>query len=393
MVLGLLLARAGARVAVLEKHADFLRDFRGDTLHPSTLEVIGELGALHRLLERPHHRIETIAGHIGDSRVNIADFSRLSTRCKFIAIMPQWDFLDFIAEEGARYPGFELRMEAEALDVLRDGDRVTGVRAATPDGPLEIHADLTVGADGRSSTIRERLGLPIRELGAPMDVLWIRIPRDLDDPDETFGRVAPGRVMVLINRVEYWQCGFVIEKGGFERLRERGLEPFRAEVARLAPFVADRIEAIESWEQVKLLTVRVDRLERWYAPGALCIGDAAHAMSPIGGVGINLAIQDAVAAANRLAAPLVAGRLETADLRAVQRRRELPTRLTQRAQVIIQKRILGRVLARNEPLSVPWPIALAQRWPALQRIPGRLLGVGLRPEHVEDPPAIQRSSI
>ena len=382
MMLGLLLARAGTDVVVLEKHADFLRDFRGDTIHPSTLEVMHELGVLDAFLRLPHQEVERLGLSIGDETLPVADFSHLPTRCRFVAFMPQWHFLDFLAGEGRRYPGFALRMRAEVTALIAEGGRVAGVRATTPDGLLDVRADLVVAADGRSSRVRGLAGLPVDELGAPMDVLWFRFSRRPNDGADTMGRVAAGRILVLIDRGEHWQCGYVIPKGALDAIRAHGLEAFRAEVAALAPFLADRTAEIAGWDDVKLLTVQVDRARRWHRPGLLCIGDAAHAMSPIGGVGINLAIQDAVAAANRLAAPLRTGRLTEDDLQAVQRRRELPTRVTQRLQLLAQERIVRPVLGRTERLRPPALLRLLVRFPVLQRIPGWLIGLGIRPEHV-----------
>ena len=298
MMLGFLLARAGVEVLVLEKHADFLRDFRGDTIHPSTLEVIHELGLLEAFLRLPHQEATQLTAQIGDTSFPIADFRHLPTRCRFVAFMPQWDFLDFLAEQAARYPTFRLRLQAEATALIEEQGRVAGVRATTPDGPLEVRADLVVGADGRHSVVRERAGLEVRDLGAPMDVLWFRLPREPGDPDQPMGRFGPGQLLAMLNRGGYWQCGYVIPKGSLDRLRQQGLPAFREAVAGLAPFARERVGELRGWDEVKLLTVRVDRLARWYRPGLLCIGDAAHAMSPVGGVGINLAVQDAVAAAN-----------------------------------------------------------------------------------------------
>ncbi|WP_447984686.1 FAD-dependent oxidoreductase [Nitrospira sp. Nam74] len=382
MMLGLLLARAGVDVLVLEKHADFLRDFRGDTIHPSTLELMHELGLLERLLRLPHQKVTRIKGQFGDLALTVADFTHLRTRCRFIAFMPQWDFLNFLAEEGARYPTFQLRMRAEVTDLIEGAGSIVGLRAQTADGPLEIRASLVVGADGRHSVVRARAGLPVEEFGAPMDVLWFRLPRRSGDPEDPIGRFDIGRIFIMLNRGEYWQCGFVIPKGSREQLHARGLPAFREGVAHLAPFVADRVGELQDWEAIKLLTVQVDRLRRWYLPGFLCLGDAAHAMSPVGGVGINLAIQDAVAAANLLAAPLRAGRPTTEDLRRVQERREWPTRVTQRAQLFIQDRVIKRVLRATERFSPPLPIRLLARCPLLTRIPARLIGLGVRPEHV-----------
>ena len=382
LVLAYLLARAGVRVLVLEKHGDFLRDFRGDTIHPSTLEVLYELGLLDAFLALPHQEVLELAGQLGSRMVRIADFSALSTHCKFLALMPQWDFLNFFASEARRFPAFSLRMHTEATGLIEEGGRVVGVRAAGEEGPFEVRADLIVAADGRGSTLRSCADLHVDDLGAPMDVLWFRLTRRDSDPSQTLGRIEAGRMMVLINRAEHWQCAYVIAKGSLEVIRARGLDAFRAEVAHMAPFAADRLHEVASWDDVKLLTVRVDRLPRWYRPGLLCIGDAAHAMSPVGGVGINLAIQDAVAAANILAQPLREGRLATEDLQRVQRRRELPTRVTQRLQIAIQTRVIGRVLGDARPIEVPFIVRLLNRFKPLRRIPAWLIGIGIRPEHV-----------
>jgi 2-polyprenyl-6-methoxyphenol hydroxylase-like FAD-dependent oxidoreductase len=304
MMLGFLLARAGVSVLVLEKHADFLRDFRGDTIHPSTLELVHELGLLEEFLRLPHQEMPCLIAQFGEAMVPIADFTSLRTRCKFIAMMLQWDFLAFLARQAARYPAFDLQMRAEATDLIEEAGRVTGVRATTPTGTREVRADLVVAADGRSSVLRERAGLDVADLGAPMDVLWFRLPRGEQDPAASMGRFDIGRIFVLLNRGAHWQCGYVIPKGSAEEVRQRGLDAFRVSVAELAPWASDRVAEIRDWEDVKLLTVKVDRLRQWYRPGLLCIGDAAHAMSPVGGVGINLAIQDAVGAANLLWEPL-----------------------------------------------------------------------------------------
>ncbi len=383
MMLGLLLARAGVPVQVLEKHADFLRDFRGDTIHPSTLELMHELGLLEALLRVPHQELPRLVARVGDVTLPIADFSKVPTRCKFIAIMPQWDFLNFLARQAARYAPFHLEMQAEATGLIEERGRVTGVRGQARGGPFEIRADLVVAADGRSSVLREAAGLPVQDLGAPMDVFWFRLSRVPGDPEDTTGRFDVGRIFVQINRGGHWQCGFVIPKGSAEEVRRRGLEAFRAQVAALAPFARDRVGEIGSWEDVKLLTVKVDRLRRWYRPGLLCIGDAAHAMSPVGGVGINLAIQDAVAAANRLASPLRERRLITEHLRQVQRRREWPTRVTQWLQVQVQRRVIGVTLGRRDGrLTPPRLLTLLARTGLLTPLPARLVGVGIRPEHV-----------
>lgn len=384
MMLGLLLARAGVRVAVLEKHADFLRDFRGDTIHPSTLDVIGELGMLDEFLKQPHQRVTRLAGQLGDTTVTVADFTHLPTRCKFLAFMPQWEFLNFLAEAAKRYPAFDLRMQTRAEDLLWDGDRVRGVLARTPDGPLHIEADLTVAADGRDSVLRERAGLDVIEMGAPMDVLWLRLTKRSDDPHDTFGYIRNGRILALIDRGEYWQCAYVIPKGTLARMQERGIEAFRDEISKAVPFLRDRVDQLAGWDDVRLLTVRVNRLRRWYRSGLLCIGDAAHAMSPIGGVGINLAIQDAVAAANILAAPLRRGSAGDGDLAKVQRRREFAAKATQMLQVLVQQHVIGRVLSNERSPLLGWLPAVSHRLPFLARIPARLVGLGLRPEHVQN---------
>lgn len=385
MMLGFLLARAGVPVTVLEKHADFLRDFRGDTIHPSTLELMHELGLLDKFLALPHDRVEHISGLVGDERITIADFTHLPTHCKFIALMPQWDFLDFIAAQGKRYPAFDLRMRAEATDLIEENGRVVGVRARTPDGDLDIRADLTVGCDGRRSTVRARGGLTSDDLGAPMDILWFRVSRRDGDTTETFGHMEAGRMMVMLNRGAHWQCAYVIPKGGIERVKAQGLDAFRDAVVFMSPFLADRTGEIASWDDVKLLTVAVDRLRQWYKPGLLCIGDAAHAMSPIGGVGVNLAVQDAVAAANILAEPLRQGRVTDADLAAVQKRRTMPMRVIQWLQIQVQNNVLGRVLAGTERPSPPWPAKLFNWFPVLRRLPARVIGLGVRPEHIHTP--------
>ena len=387
MMLGLLLARAGVSVLVLEKHADFLRDFRGDTIHPSTLELMRELGILEEFLQMPHQEVSRLTAQFGDLPVTIADFTRLRTRCRFIAMMPQWDFLDFLARHAKRYPTFQLEMRAAATGLIEEAGRVTGLRATTDGGALEVRADLVVAADGRTSVLRERAGLHVEDLGAPMDVFWFRLSRRPQDPTATMGRFDIGRIFVLINRGEHWQCGFVIPKGSAEEVRRRGLEAFRAQVGQLAPWAADRVGEIREWEDVKLLTVKVDRLRQWYRPGLLCIGDAAHAMSPVGGVGINLAIQDAVAAANLLWEPLRAGRPSADHLRRVQGRRQWPTRVTQGLQVLVQRRIITQALQGGDGgrLTPPLFVRLLARYAFLQRLPARLVGLGIRAEHVRSP--------
>ena len=387
MMLGFLLARARVDVLVLEKHADFLRDFRGDTVHPSTLEVMYELGVLEKFLKQPHQEFRELSGLIGNEMVPLADFTHLPTHCKFIALMPQWDFLDFITQEAKQYGGFHLKMQAEVTGLLYENEKedgkVVGVRAETPEGILEVRAALTIGADGRHSVVRERAGLKAIELGAPMDALWMRLSRKKGDPPQTFGHIDAGKMLVMLNREDYWQCAFVIPKGGFEEIRQRGLEALRKEIADLSPYMKDRVDELRDWKDVSLLVVKVDRLERWHLPGLLCIGDAAHAMSPVGGVGINLAIQDAVAAANILSENLRDGTVRESDLEAVQRRRMFPTRATQRLQVVVQNRIIKRVLGSTKPITAPWPVKLMRRWPALRRILPRIVGVGFRPEHVK----------
>ncbi len=397
MMLGLLLARAGARVVVLEKHTDFLRDFRGDTVHPSTLEVLHELGLLDAFLQRPHDRVDALRATFEGQSFPVADFTRLPSHCKFLVLMPQWEFLDFMCEEARRYPGFELWTDAEAVGLLQDNGRVSGVkvrrgrRAGQPQD-VALHASLVVAADGRHSMLRDAAALPHISYGAPIDVLWMRIAKAPGDPDATAGHIAGGRFLVTLNRGDYWQCAFVIPKGGHAALQARGIEAFHAEVAQVAPFMRDRLaQALPDWAAVKLLEVTVDRLESWACKGMLCIGDAAHAMSPVGGVGINLAVQDAVAAANLLAASLAgsATHKQIDDLLPqLQRRREWPVRVTQAAQRMVQNRVLvpvlgGKVNAR--PGHVPWPLRLLSRWPMLRRLPARAVGLGVRPEHVKSP--------
>jgi 2-polyprenyl-6-methoxyphenol hydroxylase-like FAD-dependent oxidoreductase len=384
MMLGYLLARSGVDVVVLEKHGDFLRDFRGDTIHPSTLELMYELGLLEEFLKRPHDEVRQITGWIGDSQIVIADLTHLPTHCKFVALMPQWDFLNFLAEQGQRLPSFHLRMNTDATDLLVEDGLVTGVRANSPEGPLAIRADLTVAADGRHSVIRQKAGLEVLTLGAPIDVLWMRIPRQETDPTITFGRIDGGHMLVMLNRRSYWQCAFVIPKGGYDELCAAGLAAFRAQIAQLVPFFGDRVEVLKEWDQIKLLTVMVERLKRWWRPGLLCIGDAAHAMSPVGGVGINLAIQDAVACANLLAEILRTRAPQDEELARVQKRRELVTKVIQRVQIAVQNNVIKRVLATKH-IQVPWALRLMNRLPFLQRLPARLIGLGLRPEHIKTP--------
>ncbi len=388
MMLGFLLARAGIEVAVLEKHADFLRDFRGDTIHPSTLELMWELGLLDAFLAYPHSEITQFSGVVDDVEYPFVDLRHVPTHCKFLAFMPQWDFLNFLAEQGRRYPAFRLLMQTEATGTLTDGRRVVGVRASTPQGEIEIRADLTVGADGRHSTLRDAARMPVKDFGAPMDALWLRLPRKPEDPGQVFGYIKNGKIFVMLLRDTYWQCAYVIAKGTFETLKARGLEDFRAGIADQAPFVRDRVDALQSWDDIKLLTVQVDRLKKWYADGLLFIGDAAHAMSPIGGVGINLAVQDAVAAANILYPVFVANR--EPDLAAVQRRRTFPTVMTQGLQLLIQKAVITKFLqpkseSAKKPGRGPLLLRAFKQFPFLRRIPARLIGVGFRPEHIRTP--------
>jgi 2-polyprenyl-6-methoxyphenol hydroxylase-like FAD-dependent oxidoreductase len=387
MMLGFLLARAGVDVVVLEKHADFFRDFRGDTVHPSTLELMYELGLLDEFLQQPHQKIETLTAQIGAERIRMADLRHLPTHCKYIAMMPQWDFLNFLARHGKRYKTFDLRMKAEAKDLIEEDGRVVGLRADTPDGALAIRADLVVGCDGRHSTVREKAGLKSDDYGAPMDVLWFRITRKASDATDAFGHIEAGKMLVMLDRGDYWQCAYVIPKGGIEEVKSRGLDAYRDSVVQMSPFLADRIGELKSWDDIKLLSVAVDRLRKWWRPGLLCIGDAAHAMSPIGGVGINMAVQDAVAAANRLAAPLKAGTVSDADLQAIEERRTLPVRFTQWLQLTIQKRLISRVLASQQRPKPPLLFKLFGIFPFLRRIPARLLAIGIRPEHVHTPDA------
>ena len=385
MMLGFLLARAGVDAIVLEKHADFLRDFRGDTIHPSTLEIMHELGLLDEFLKLPHERVYQLSAQFGDTQFKLADFRELPVRCPFIAFMPQWDFLSFLAHSARRYPTFRLLMQAEVTDLVNAADAITGVRVKTPKGTISVAADLVVGADGRNSLIRAKARLPVEEIGAPIDVLWFRLPRKPGDPSQTMGRFDTGRIFISINRGEYWQCGYVIAKGQFQEIRGQGLALFRERIAELAPYAKGRIDELKSWDDVKLLTVRVDRLSQWFRPGLLCIGDAAHAMSPIGGVGINLAVQDAVAAANVLAQPISEGRITVKALARIQKRREFPTRVTQWLQVGMQRRVIARVLGQTGPVKPPLLVRLISAIPLLRRIPARIIGLGILPEHVKVP--------
>jgi 2-polyprenyl-6-methoxyphenol hydroxylase-like FAD-dependent oxidoreductase len=388
MMLGFLLARAGIDVVVLEKHADFLRDFRGDTIHPSTLEAMHELGILETLLNRPHQELPQLKAQIGGAEYVLADFSRLRTQCRHIALMPQWDFLDFLARQARCYPSFHLRMQSEVTGLIENAGRIAGVRVKTPEGELEIRADLVVGADGRNSIVREYSGLKVDDLGAPMDGLWIRLSRIPSDPSTAL-RFDRGKILVMIDRGNYWQCAYVIRKGSLEETQRKGIEELRAGIVEIAPFLADRVSELRNWSDIKLLSIRVDRLRDWHCPGLLCIGDAAHAMSPIGGVGINLAVQDAIAAANTLVQPFRNGTVTSDHLARVQRRRTLPTRLTQGFQVMIQKQLIARVLATSERVKLPWLQRRMLGSQFLSRIRGRIIGIGFRPEHVKTPDVLR----
>ena len=383
VMLGFLLARAGVDVLVLEKHKDFFRDFRGDTIHPSTLQLMHELGLLDEFLKQPHQEVREVVAHFGGKIVHIADFSHVPSHCKFIAFMPQWDFLNFLARHAKAYPGFRLRTETEVTDLLMDGDRVIGVKAQTPAGPLEVKADLVIGADGRGSTVRARAGFKVMDTGAPMDVLWFRIKKAAGDPPQAFGYIGAGQFMVLLDRDDYWQCAYTIRKGSFEARQARGLDAFRAEVVRCASFFANRINELNSWDDVKLLTVKVDHLVQWYRDGLLCIGDSAHAMSPVGGVGVNLAVQDAVATANLLGPKLRNGPVTVDDLKAVQHRREPPARKTQKVQVFLHKHFLEQVFDSTEPMPPPLVTRLFEDFPLLRRLPARMIGMGFLPEHIQ----------
>jgi 2-polyprenyl-6-methoxyphenol hydroxylase-like FAD-dependent oxidoreductase len=386
MVLGLLLARAGVDTVVLEKHADFLRDFRGDTIHPSTLEIMHELGLLDEFLQRPHQELHQIGAQINDFSATVADFSHLPTHCKFIALMPQWEFLNFIAEQGKSYPQFHLHMLSEVTDLIEENGRILGLRARTPQAGIEVRADLTVGADGRHSIVREKAGFEVIDRGTPIDVIWMRVTRHPDDPHQTLGRFREGRILVMLDRDDYWQCAYVIAKGAFDDIQNKGLPAFREDLAAVAPFLRGRLDQLKSWNDIKLLSVAIDRLRQWSRTGLLCIGDAAHAMSPVGGVGINLAIQDAVAAANILAEPLLRGEVTDRVLKKLQKRREFPVRMVQNLQVFAHERLIRPSLGRHAPIRrLPLLLGLLQRFPALRRIPARVVGMGFRPEHVHSP--------
>ena len=383
IMLGYLLARAGIEVLVLEKHGDFLRDFRGDTVHPSTLEIMYELGLLEEFLKRPHQEVSQVRARIGGEPVLLGNMSYLRTRCRFMALMPQWDFLNFLAEQGHRYPAFHLRMQAEVTGLIEEDGQIVGIRGSTPTGPIEVRAHLVVGADGRTSVVRDCSGLPVEDMGAPTDALWMRLSKHPEDPA---GSVLAdhGKLLAMLDRGDYWQCGFMVPKGTAEKMQARGIEDLRAGIVEIAPFLGDRVRELRDWNDVKLLTIKVNRLRQWYRPGLLCIGDAAHAMSPIGGIGINLAIQDAVATANVLAGPLREGAVSASDLAKIQRRRAFPTRVTQRLQEVIRKQV-GRDIGKSGTARPPWPVRLLERTTLLCRLRTRFVGVGIRPEHVQTP--------
>jgi 2-polyprenyl-6-methoxyphenol hydroxylase-like FAD-dependent oxidoreductase len=385
MMTGYLLARAGVEVAVLEKHADFNRDFRGDTIHPSTLELMHELGLLEEFLKLPHQELRELRAIMNGHVVPMADFSHLPTRCKFIAFMPQWDFLNFLASHARKFPTFALYMQHDVSDLIIENERVVGVRAKTAEGERVARADLVIGADGRHAVTHTRGKFELREFGVPIDVLWTRLSKRADDPKQSLGFFRGGKLLVLLDRDDYFQMGFIIPKGSLDDIRQRGFPAFHADIVEIAPFLKDRIAELDDWSKIKLLTVQINRLRHWARDGLLCIGDSAHAMSPAGGVGINLALQDAVATANLLAAKLKAGPVSLADLEEVQARREMPVRLIQRMQVFVHRRINGRSSGAGDKLPF---IGRLFRWlPFLRRIPARFIGIGPRPEHIHSPAA------
>ncbi len=384
MMLGYLLGRSGIKTVVLEKHADFFRDFRGDTVHPSTMQVMQELGLLDDFLKIPHQQLTQMQGVFGATPIRIADLSQLRTACPFIALMPQWDFLNFLESKGARFPSLQIMKSTEATELVRDSERITGVIASTPQGPLHISADLTVACDGRHSILREQAGLKVENIGAPIDVLWFRVGKLKADSDGIFARLQRGQMMVTIDRDDYWQCAYVIAKGKIDDIKARGIDAFRESVVSLVPILRDHIGDVKSWDDVKLLTVRIDRLTQWALPGLLCIGDAAHAMSPVGGVGVNLAVQDAVAAANILFDKFGAGEPSLDDLEDVQQRRLFPTQVTQAMQTVVQDRIINRALS-GEDIKPPFAVRVINALPSLQGLTACLLGIGVRPEHVHSP--------
>lgn len=385
MMLGYLLAQKGIEVMVLEKHEDFFRDFRGDTVHPSTLEILNELGLLKEFLELPHEEVASLGVIIGDSEFQVADFRHVPTACKFVALTPQWEFLNFLSGHAKKFPSFQLLMEYEATGLIRNGDRITGIVARNKNREVQIHADLVVGCDGRHALTRSAAGLEVIEHGVPIDVLWFRISRKPDDPSQVLGNVNYGKALILINRSDYFQAGLIVKKGSYEDIQARGLDAFRDSIRQIAPYLGERVNDLHDWGQIKLLTVQINRLRRWYRPGLLCIGDAAHAMSPAGGVGINLAIQDAVAAARILAGPLQERHIPETALAVVEKRRILPTRVTQAIQLAAH-RGFGRLFENPGPIQAPWQLKAAVRVPGIQRAVGYAVGIGVRPEHVHDEP-------
>lgn len=382
MMLGYLLARAGVDVTVIEKHKDFFRDFRGDTVHPSTLELLYELGLLDEFLKLPHQQLTSVGGVVGDFAFQAANFRHVPAHCKFVALMPQWDFLNFLSERAKTFPSFQLRMQHEATGLTYEQGRVSGVEVQTTEGGAQIRADLVIGCDGRHSTTRRAAQLEVLEFGVPIDVLWFRIGRSTGDPEQLLGNINYGKALILINRGDYFQAGLIVPKGSFEEIRRKGLDAFRTGILQNAPFLDGRVQALDDWEQIKLLSVQINRLRQWSRPGLLCIGDAAHAMSPAGGVGINLAIQDAVATANLLARPLRERRVTEALLGQVQHRREFPTRVTQAIQANAHKGF-EQVFRNPGPLKAPWQLKVAVRVPGVQRLVARVVGVGVRPEHIQ----------
>lgn len=384
LMLGLMLARAGVDVTVVEKHSDFLRDFRGDTIHPSTLQVMHELGLADELLKLPHTEARTLHAEIDGKDITIADFSWLPTKNRFIAFMPQWDFLDFLAREAKRYPNFRLLMRSDVTDLIIECDRVAGLRATTAEGPVTLHASLVVGADGRNSVTRQLAGLEVESFGNPSEVLWMKLSHAAGDPVQTMGHAGPRQGFVMIDRRDYWQCGYIVRKGTYEDIKTAGIDAFREMVGAVSPLPPGRLDEIRSFDDVHLLSVRIDRLKHWWRAGLLCIGDAAHAMSPIGGVGVNLAIQDAVAAANILTAPLIERRLSNAHLAAVEMRRTFPTKATQKLQLMMRRDRRKREADERTRSGPPGFVLGIARWPMLAHLAGRLIGLGFRPEHVRN---------
>jgi 2-polyprenyl-6-methoxyphenol hydroxylase-like FAD-dependent oxidoreductase len=386
MMLGFLLARAGIEVLVLEKHADFFRDFRGDTIHPSTMELLHELGLLQEFLRLPHQKLPRLKLSIEGRIVDGPDCSHLPVKCKFIALMPQWDFLNFLASHAKKFPSFSLKMKSEVTGLIFENEKVVGVHAKTDDGELEARADFVFGTDGRHSTVRQSAGLEVQDFGVPIDVLWFRLPKPSGLPDFLLGRIRNGQLMVTIDRGDYFQVAVVIPKGAFEKIQQNGLENFRKTIVSITPEFTDVMNDLDDWNKIKLLTVQINRLRQWHRVGLLCIGDAAHAMSPAGGVGINLAIQDAVATANLLANKILRKECTTEDLALVQRRREFPVRMTQRIQIFIHRRMFGK--NSGKAISLSWPVRkiMALLAPLLRRIGARIVGIGFRPEHIETKP-------